>query len=104
MNDLSPKEKIYQIFNQIQTSTEIKQNLKDLYELYESLNIKDFIEILEKVILIIFSNYEKNTVPLKNIKEFLRNFIEKISKNQKIKKKNSEFLNNSIFKWKCIII
>ena len=93
MNDLSPKEKIYQIFNQIQTSTEIKQNLKDLYELYESLNIKDFIEILEKVILIIFSNYEKNTVPLKNIKEFLRNFIEKISKNQKIKKKNSEFLN-----------
>ena len=45
MNDLSPKEKIYQIFNQIQTSTEIKQNLKDLYELYESLNIKDFIEI-----------------------------------------------------------
>jgi hypothetical protein len=34
MDDLSLKEKIYKIFNQIQTSTEIKQNLKELYELY----------------------------------------------------------------------
>ena len=87
MDDLSLKEKIYQIFNQIQTSTEIKQNLKDLYELYEEHNTKEFIDIIENVIYIIFANYEKNTVPLKNIRDFFRTFIEKISKNQKLKKK-----------------
>ena len=94
MDDLSLKEKIYQIFNQIQTSTEIKQNLKDLYELYEEHNTKEFIEIIENVIYIIFANYEKNTVPLKNIRDFFRTFIEKISINQKLKKKNSEFINH----------
>ena len=83
MDDLSLKEKIYQIFNQVQTSTDIKQNLKDLYELYEENNTKEFIQIIENVIFIIFSNYEKNTVPLKNVRDFLRTFIEKISKNQK---------------------
>ena len=80
------KQKIYDIFSAIQTRTDTKENLQSLYELYESTPIDEFNEILESIFMVIFYNYDKNTLPLKNIREFLKSFIEKIVKNQKLKK------------------
>ena len=87
------KQKIYDIFSAIQTRTDTKENLQSLYEIYESTPIDEFNEILESIFMVIFYNYDKNTLPLKNIREFLKSFIEKIVKNQKLKKQTKEFLN-----------
>jgi len=89
----SPKLQMYGIFNKIQSVTDTKNNLKKLINLYENENINEFISNLEKIFAIIFYNYDKNTVPLKNIREFLKTFLDKITKNQKNKKKNEEFIN-----------
>ena len=89
----SPKLQMYEIFNKIQSVTDTKNNLKKLITLYENENINEFISNLEKIFAIIFYNYDKNTVPLKNIREFLKTFLDKITKNQKNKKKNEEFIN-----------
>ena len=93
MSNIKTKQTLYGIFNEIQTRTDTKENLQSLYELFEATPIQEFNECLENVFLIIFYNYEKNTLPLKNIREFLKSFIEKISKSQKLKKNTKEFLN-----------
>ena len=80
MSNIKTKQTLYGIFNEIQTRTDTKENLQSLYELFEATPIQEFNECLENVFLIIFYNYEKNTLPLKNIREFLKSFIEKISK------------------------
>lgn len=90
---MSREEQIFKIFNEIQSETNTKENMKSLYRLYESTNINEFIKILEDIFLIIFYNYDKNTCPLKNIKDFLKTFIDYTLKNQKLKNKNITFLN-----------
>lgn len=86
------KEKMFSIFNNIQTRTETKDNLEAFYALFESAPIPDFNEALESIVLIIFFNYDKNNLPLKNIKEFLKLFLEKALRNQKLKEKLRAFL------------
>lgn len=89
---MSEEEKIFLIFNEIQNITNYKENLKSLYKLYESMNIKTFNKIIEDILLIIIYNYDNNNCPLKNIRDFIKNFVDTITKNQKLKKKNIEFL------------
>ena len=91
---LSPKQKIYKIFDDIQTSLDKKENLSDFYEIYEDISINEFITILDYVFGMILTQYDKNTVPLKNIREFLKKFLEKSVKNSKLKKKNTELINH----------
>ena len=91
---LSPKQKIYKIFDDIQTSLDKKENLSDFYEIYEDISINEFITILDYAFGMILTQYDKNTVPLKNIREFLKKFLEKSVKNSKLKKKNTELINH----------
>ena len=91
---LSPKQKVYKIFDDIQTSLDKKENLSDFYEIYEDISINEFITILDYVFGMILTQYDKNTVPLKNIREFLKKFLEKCVKNAKLKKKNTELINH----------
>ena len=91
---LSPKQKIYKIFDDIQTSLDKKENLSDFYEIYEDVSINEFIGILDNIFAMILNQYEKNTIPLKNIREFLKKFLEKSVKNSKLKKKNIELINH----------
>lgn len=88
----SSKEQMFSIFNDIQTRTETKDNLEEFYALFESAPIAEFNEALENIFIIIFFNYDKNNLPLKNIKDFLKLFIEKALKNQKLKEKIRSFL------------
>ena len=91
---LTPKQKVYKIFDDIQTSLDKKENLSDFYEIYEDIPINEFIIILDYVFGMILTQYDKNTVPLKNIREFLKKFLEKSVKNSKLKKKNTELINH----------
>ena len=92
--NLSSKQKIYKIFTDIQTSLDKKENLSDLYEIYEDISTSEFIKYLDNIFGMIFTQYEKNTVPIKNIREFLKKFLEKSVKNSKLKKKNMELINH----------
>jgi len=83
------KEEIYEIFNEIQTDTNIKENLAKFINFYEKGKFDDFIDILQNVIMMIFKYHDKSTAALKNIKDFLKKFLEKIIKNQKMKKFNT---------------
>ena len=62
MSNIKTKQTLYGIFNEIQTRTDTKENLQSLYELFEATPIQEFNECLENVFLIIFYNYEKNTL------------------------------------------
>ena len=92
--NLSSKQKIYKIFTEIQTSEDKKENLSDFYEIYEDIPTNEFIKYMDNVFGMIFTQYEKNTVPIKNIREFLKKFLEKSVKNSKLKKKNIELINH----------
>ena len=92
--NLSSKKKVYKIFSDIQISLDKKENLSDFYEIYEDISINEFISILDNIFGMILTQYEKNTVPLKNIREFLKKFLEKNDKNSKLKKKNIELINH----------
>ena len=92
--NLSSKKKVYKIFSDIQISLDKKENLSDFYEIYEDISINEFISILDNIFGMILTQYEKNTVPLKNIREFLKKFLEKSVKNSKLKKKNIELINH----------
>ena len=65
--NLSSKQKVYKIFSDIQTSLDKKENLSDFYEVYEDISINEFISILDNIFAMILTQYEKNTIPLKNI-------------------------------------
>ena len=91
---LSSKQKVYKIFSDIQTSLDRKENLSDFYEIYEDISINEFINYLDNIFGMIFTQYDKNTVPIKNIREFLKKFLEKSVKNSKLKKKNIELINH----------
>ena len=90
----SPKLKVYKIFDDIQTSLDKKENLSDFYEIYEDLPVNEFIAILDNIFAMILTQYDKNTIPLKNIREFVKKFLEKSVKNAKLKKKNAELINH----------
>ena len=60
-------------------SNDLKENLKQLVSYYESMSIKDFNQIIEDVLLIIFYNFDKKTFN-ENVIEF---YIESL-KNQMI--------------------
>ena len=92
--NLSSKQKVYKIFSDIQTSLDKKENLSDFYEIYEDISINEFINYLDNIFGMIFTQYDKNTVPIKNIREFLKKFLEKSVKNSKLKKKNIELINH----------
>ena len=92
--NLSSKQKVYKIFSDIQTSLDKKENLSDFYEVYEDISINEFISILDNIFAMILTQYEKNTIPLKNIREFMKKFLEKSVKNSKLKKKNIELINH----------
>ena len=91
---LSSKQKVYKIFSDIQTSLDKKENLSDFYEIYEDIPTDEFITYLDNIFGMIFTQYDKNTVPIKNIREFLKKFLEKSVKNSKLKKKNIELINH----------
>ena len=92
--NLSSKQKVYKIFSDIQTSLDKKENLSDFYEIYEDIPTNEFITYLDNIFGMIFTQYEKNTVPIKNIREFIKKFLEKCVKNSKLKKKNIELINH----------
>lgn len=86
------KAEIFRIFNEIQTGSNTIDNLDELFKHFEKKETKKFNETFESVILIIFKNYDKNNVALKNIKEFLLNFLDRITKVHKLNNKTSELL------------
>jgi hypothetical protein len=88
-------EEMYDIFNSIQTGSNTAESLDKLIKHFEK--DKDgarFIEHLEKVFLIIIKNYEKNNIALKNIKDFIQDFLEKLMRNQKLKDGTKKLLNH----------
>jgi hypothetical protein len=87
------KAEIYKIFNDIQTRTNTSENLENFVSLFEKSKWKEFNSIMENVFLIMMKNYEKNNVVLKNIKEFLKSFIEKILKIPKTLENTKKFIN-----------
>jgi hypothetical protein len=88
------KAEVYQIFNEIQTRTNTSENFDNFVSIFEKeKNAVKFNEVIENVFLIIFNNYEKNNVVLKNIKEFMKDFLEKIVKVAKLKEKTKAFIN-----------
>ena len=81
MNNVSSSlEEIFQIFNEVQTGTNTKDNIELLLNHFEKKKFKSLLNDLEQIFLIIIKNYEKNNIPLKNIKDFLKQFISKILK------------------------
>jgi hypothetical protein len=87
-------DEIYAIFNSIQTGSNMAENLENLVKHFEKDKDKEnFISLLEKVFFIIIKNYEKNNMALKNIKDFIQDFLEKIIRNQKQKDGAKKFLN-----------
>ncbi len=86
------KEEIYDIFNEIQTDTNSRENLTKLVNLYEKAKFDKFIDILQNIIMMIFKYHDKNTAALKNIKDFIKRFLEKIIKIQKLKNFNTVFI------------
>lgn len=71
-------EPIFQIFTEIQTGTNTKENLDKLLIFFDQKTIKHFFENLEQVFLIVIKNHENNNIPLKNIKDFIKQFFQKI--------------------------
>ena len=86
------KAEIYEIFNEIQTDTNTKENLSRLVTFYEKGKFDEFVDIIQNVLMMIFKYHDKNTAALKNIKDFLKRFLEKIIKIQRMKKNNSVFI------------
>jgi hypothetical protein len=88
-------EDIYEIFNSIQTGSNTNENLENLLMHFEKDKDKEhFIKHLENVFLIIIKNYEKNNIALKNIKDLIQDFLEKITRNQKQKEGAKKLLNH----------
>jgi hypothetical protein len=90
------KVEVYKIFNDIQTRTNTMENLESFLAIYEKSKGKgmpDFLSALEQVFLIVMKNYEKNNIVLKNIKEFIKLFIEKIIKITKLKESTKMLIN-----------
>ena len=87
------KDRIYQVFNEIQTGTNTSDNLDTLIKIFEKAKPLEFNDCMEKVFLIIIKNYDKNNVVLKNIKDFLKSFIEKIMKVPKFFESTKKFIN-----------
>jgi hypothetical protein len=88
------KEKIYKIFNEIQTRTNTSENLESFIKIYEEATPTEFNAVMENVFLIIINYYDKNDVVLKNIKEFIKSFIERILKIPKVLKNTKKFINH----------
>lgn len=82
----------FSMFNEIQTGTNLKENLENFLNLFEKKNLKSFIKNLEDIFLIIIKNFDKNHIPLKNIKNFLKQFISKVMKIQKKIPLSKEFI------------
>jgi len=93
-NNETYKDRIYHVFNEIQTGTNTSDNLDTLIKIFEKANPQEFNDCMEKVFLIIIKNYDKNNVVLKNIKDFLKSFIEKIMKIPKIFDSTKKFINH----------
>jgi hypothetical protein len=88
-------EDIYEIFNSIQTGSNTAENLENLVKFFEKDKDKThFVENLEKVFLIVIKNYEKNNIALKNVKDFVQDFLEKLMRNQKLKDGTKKLLNH----------
>ncbi len=88
-------EDIYDIFNNTQTGSNTVENLSKLINFFEKEKNKDnFITHLEMVLLIILKNFEKSNMALKNIGEFISDFLQKILKIQKMKDHNKKLLNH----------
>jgi hypothetical protein len=90
------KADIYKIFNDIQTRTNTMENLESFLSIYEKSKgkgMQDFLAVLEQIFLIVLKNYEKNNVVLKNIKEFIKLFLEKIIKITKLKESTKQLIN-----------
>jgi hypothetical protein len=88
------KTEIYRILNDIQTRTNTSDNLDSFIKIYQKNKEKEFNESLENVFLIIMKNFDKNNVVLKNIKEFIKLFLDKIVKITKLRETTKRFLNN----------
>jgi hypothetical protein len=88
-------EDIYEIFNNIQTGSNTVDNLSKLISFFEKEKNKDnFITLLEMVFLIILKNFDKSNMALKNIGDFISDFLQKILKIQKMKEHNKKLLNH----------
>jgi hypothetical protein len=88
------KEQVYKIFNEIQTGSNTKENLDNFIKIFEKTKPQTFCETIENVFLIIIKNYEKNNVAIKNIKEFIKNFLEKTAKNTKNRDNLKKFISH----------
>jgi hypothetical protein len=86
------KAQVYKIFNEIQTRTNTLENQETFIDIFEKSRGKEFNEVLENVFLIVFKNFDKNNVILKNIKEFIKVFLDKIVKQPKLKEQAKGFI------------
>jgi hypothetical protein len=86
------KLEIYRIFNQIQTDTNTKENLSALITLFEKRRIDSFIVGISNIVNMTFMQYDKNFSPLKNIIDFLKRFLDKICKIQKVQREIIVFI------------
>ena len=83
------KAEVYQIFTDIQTRSNTTENLESFVKIFEKNPVVKFNDVLENVFLIIIKNFEKNNVALKNIKEFIKSFMEKAIKISSSKAKDN---------------
>ena len=88
------KSELFKIFNDIQTRTNTKENTDALIDLFKKSKHITFCDALDEVFLIIIKNYDKNAMPLKNIKEFVKEFLFAIIKLQKHQDQAKKFLNH----------
>jgi len=88
------KAEIFKIFNEIQTRTNTKENLEELINHFKKSKPAKFCEDMDDIYLIIIKNFDKNTMPLKNIKEFSKDFLFSVLKLPKHQEQAKKFLNH----------
>ena len=88
------KSEIFKIFNEIQTRTNTKEHHDQLINLFKKNKSAPFCQALDDIFLIIIKNFDKNTMPLKNIKEFMKDFLFAALKLPKHQEEAKQFLNH----------
>jgi hypothetical protein len=77
------KFEVYRIFNEIQSRTNTNANAESFFKIFEKTEPDVFNSYLEKIFLMIFKSYKERSAALKNIKDFLRMFIEMMVRRSK---------------------
>ncbi len=88
-------EDIYDIFNNIQTGSNTVDNLSKLVNYFEKdKNKGKFLNYMENIFLIIIKNFDKSNMAIKNIGDFISDFLLKILKDHKLRESSKLLINH----------